>query len=134
MIAADTGFFVEYLNANELAAEIWARARADQQKLIMSVITIFELRRLALKGEIKRSQTGMFVELAPRVCSIVYLDEANSYELLDRAARIAHGNGLSMADSLILTSALDAGATVLYTTDSDMAKYRGERGLEIVRL
>lgn len=133
MIFCDTGFFVEYLNANKQAAELWSNARAQQQKPIMSVISLYELRKLALKGEIKKPPTSEFLRLAPTLCSIIYLSETNSKGLLEQAARIAHGNSMSMADSLIFTSALQAGATTLYTTDSDMAKYKGA-GPDIVRL
>ena len=134
MIACDTGFFVEYLNANSKAADIWAGARKRRQKPIISVVLLYELRRLALKGEIKRAQPEAFLNLAPKLCVVVYLDHYNRDALLEQAARIAHGNGLSMADSLIFTSALQAGATVLYTTDSDMAKYKGDRGPEVMKL
>ena len=65
--------------------------------------------------------------LLPSLCQVVYLGEESS-ELLEHAARLAHGNALSMADSLILASALSLGASKLYTTDSDMAKYQGKDG------
>lgn len=134
MIACDTGFFVEYLNANPQAAGVWATARTNRQKLIMSVISIYELKRLALKGDIEQAPTEAFLKLVPKLCHVVYLGKANSEALLEQAARIAHGNGLSMADSLIFTSALQEGATLLYTTDSDMAKYKGKLGPEIITL
>ena len=71
--------------------------------------------------------------MVPTLCNVVYLGKANSDSLLEQAARIARGNSMSMADSIIFTSALQAGATVLYTTDNDMAKYKGV-GPEIVTL
>jgi predicted nucleic acid-binding protein len=45
---------------------------------------------------------------------------------------MAHGNGLSMADAIILTSLIHAGAEVVYTTDRDLARYGA--GPEIVLL
>ena len=134
MIACDTGFFVEYLNATQQAADVWAQARSVGQKPIMSVISVYELRKLAFKGEIEQTRTAAFLNLVPRLCHVVYLGEALSHTLLEQAARIAHGNGMSMADSLIFTSALQAGATVLYTSDGDMAKYKGKLGPKIVLL
>ena len=133
MNACDTGFFVTYLNANRQAAEVWAAARARNQKLIVSVVSLYELRRLALKGVIERERTEQLLTLLPSLCHIVYLDRGCG-ELLERAARVAHGNGLSLADSLILSSALLAGADTLYTTDSNMAKYRGKDGPNVVAL
>ena len=133
MSACDTGFFVEYLDANARAAEVFAAARVGRERLIVSVISLYELRRLALEGVTEKGRTEKLLVLLHRVCRVVYLDQ-NSDELLERAARIAHGNGLSMADSLILSSALLAGADTLYTTDSDMAKYRGKDGPNVVLL
>ena len=133
MSACDTGFFVEYLNANARAAEVFAAARVRKEKLVVSVISLYELRRLALRGVTEQGRTGKLLTLLPNVCRVIYLDR-DSDALLERAARIAHGNGLSMADSLILSSALLAGADTLYTTDSDMAKYRGRDGPNVVLL
>ena len=130
MNACDTGFFVEYLNANGAAAEVWEAARARKQKLIVSVVSLYELRRLALKGVIEPQRTKTLLTLLPSLCQVVYLGEESS-ELLKHAARLAHGNALSMADSLILASALSLGASKLYTTDSDMAKYQGKDGPSI---
>lgn len=132
MIGCDTGFFVEYLRENQTALDVWSEARRTSERLVLSIITLFELRRLALKGEILRPQTETFIGIAPKLCKVIYLDK-DSGELLEQAARIAHGNGLSMADSLIFTAILRAGASVLYTTDSDMAAYKGQ-GPRIVRL
>ena len=133
MSACDTGFFVAYLNAHAQAAEVWAAARAHNQKLIVSVVSLYELRRLALKGVIEPGRTEKLLTLLPSLCRIIYLDQASD-ALLERSARVAHGNGLSMADSLILGSALLAGADTLYTTDNDMAKYQGKDGPNVVLL
>ena len=133
MTACDTGFFVEYLNANDQAAEVLATARAKRQKLVISVISLFELRRLALKGVIDPERTEKLLMLLPSLCRVVYLDQ-DAHELLEQAARLAHGNGLSMADSLVLGSALLAGADTLYTTDRDVAKYKGKAGPTVVLL
>ena len=99
----------------------------------MSVVSLYELRCLALRGVIERKRTEKPLALLLSVCRIVYLNRDGN-ELLERAARIAHGNGLSMADSLILGSALLAGADTLYTIDSDMTKYQGKDGPNVVLL
>lgn len=133
MTACDTGFFVEYLDANDQAAEILAAARTRREKLVISVVSLYELRRLALKGVIDQKRTEKLLTILPSLCRVVYLDR-DAHDLLEQSARLAHGNGLSMADSLVLGSALQAGADTLYTTDSDLAKYKGEKGPKVVML
>lgn len=59
------------------------------------------------------------------VCRIVWLGPDSGAELLARAARLGHGNGLAMADAVILASLLDAGARTVYTTAALVAGYQG---------
>ena len=80
-----------------------------------------------------QAETEALLRLLPDLCQIVYLDK-EQLPLLEKAARLAHGNGLPMADSLILASALSQGASVLYSTDSDMTKYKGSEGPEVKKL
>lgn len=132
MIACDTGFFVEYLKANSQATILLGRADVHN-KPIVSVISLFELRKLALKGVTDSEKTDALLALIPKICQVVYLDSGSDL-LIERAARLAHGNGLSMADSLIFASALECGADMLYTTDSDMLRYQGKEGPKVVNL
>ncbi len=133
MIACDTGFFVAFLQGNAKALEVWSEALVTSEPIILSVISIYELRRLALKGEVLQAETEALLELLPILCVVVYLDD-KGLTLVEQAARLAHGNGLSMADSLILASAMQLEAKVLFTTDSDMTKYKGKLGPEVVKL
>jgi predicted nucleic acid-binding protein len=61
------------------------------------------------------------VEL-PRICEVVWLGET---DLLSRAARIGHGSGISMADALILASLLAVDVDKVYSTDTDLGRFRG---------
>jgi predicted nucleic acid-binding protein len=48
-----------------------------------------------------------------------------SNSFLDEAARLSHGNDLSMADAMMLATALRHDAEELYTTDHDLRAYEG---------
>jgi predicted nucleic acid-binding protein len=52
----------------------------------------------------------------------------------DRAAGLAHGKGLSMADALVLMVALEVDATRLYTGDHDLLALDGFGALAIVEV
>ena len=49
MIGLDTGFFVELLKGNVRAIEIWQNI-IDGDECTVSCLTLYELRRLCLKG------------------------------------------------------------------------------------
>jgi predicted nucleic acid-binding protein len=55
-----------------------------------------------------------------------------SNAFLDEAARLPHGNDLSMADAMMLATALRHDADELYTTDTDLLAYDGP--IEIIRV
>lgn len=125
MIGLDTGFFVRLLGGHSGAVEVWTLV-AEGAPAAVSCVSLYELERLALRGVLDRSATDVLHAELPVLCTLVWLDGAEGADRLRRAARLAHGNGLAMADALILTSLLDAGARTVYTTDTDMARYDGD--------
>ncbi len=78
--------------------------------------------RQGLKGAIGKMAAETLVEELPQLCRVVWLTEP---ALLRRAARIAHGHALAMADALILASLIEAEAGEVYTTDPDLGRYPG---------
>lgn len=131
VIGCDTGFFKHLLDGHPTALEVWRQAEAKEHHLVLSCISLFELSRLGLKGALPREQAEQLVANLPLACEVVWLSERNA-ALLAEAARVAHGNALSMADALILVSLAAAGAERIYTTDSDLLAYR--HGPEMVRV
>ena len=129
MTGLDTGFFLLLFKANEEAVAVWGGIRRGEQRGIISAITLFELTRHGLIGRTDRTRTSRFVELLPIVCRVVWIDEA---EITTRAAALAHGNGLAMADAFVLDACLRAGCDTLYTTDADLLKYAS--GPEVILL
>lgn len=127
----DTGFFVRLYEQHPTALGAWRDVGEGQLWGVVSCISLLELRRLGLRGALPKEVAELFRKQVPDVCEVVWLGQGNE-ALLDQAARLAHGNGLSMADALILSSFIDAGAEVIYTTDSDFEASKA--GPRIVRL
>ena len=118
----DTGFFHRVVGRDETATHVWADVRAGRALGTVSFVTLFELDRLGLRGVLPKDVAEGLVDALPATCRVVWLSEPGP---LRRAARLAHGIGLAMADALILSSLLDAGAETVYTTDSDFERYDG---------
>lgn len=49
MIGLDTGFFIELMNGEEEAANLWKSRLDDEVELVVSSLTLFEIERLGLK-------------------------------------------------------------------------------------
>lgn len=116
----DTGFFVRLLQEDSTAEHVWARITSGRAAGVLSCLSLYELEKQGLNGLVQREATETLVRELPHVCMVVWLDNP---DLLRRAARIAHGNALAMADALILTSLIEAGAEEVYTTDRDLEAY-----------
>jgi predicted nucleic acid-binding protein len=125
----DTGFFVALLNNQEKALDVWdSKIRSRQVEGIVSCITLYELLKIALKSRLDKGKTEKFLENVPEICRVIWLDEI----LIRQSAYLSHSMNLAMADALILQSLITGGAKTIYTTDTDLAKYK--LGPKIVRL
>ncbi len=125
VLGFDTGFFVRLLQADARAVAAWADVRAGHAVGAASCITLFELDRLGLRGQVERAPAEGLVAALPVTCRVVWLGPEDGAARIHRAVRLGQGNGLAMADAIILTSLLDAGATTVYTSDPDFERYDG---------
>ncbi len=130
-IGCDTGFFVEFILRNPTVRQLTQEAAQGEHALVTSVVCIYELKKLGLKGMLSKNAAFQVATDIPLLYDVVFLDDT-ALPIVDQAVRLAHGNGLSMADALILSSVLSKGATRLYTVDRDMTKYRGN--IEVINL
>jgi predicted nucleic acid-binding protein len=131
MIGLDTGFFIALLQGHGEATTVWSSGLNEDRELVTSCLTLFELQRLGLKGAITEST---------EVCEAIQAATAVVWpgsSILSAAARLSHGNGIPAIDSLILASLLSRDVDTVYTTDSDLERYRAQhvrvinlRGLE----
>ncbi|MGL4608683.1 MAG: type II toxin-antitoxin system VapC family toxin [Trueperaceae bacterium] len=136
MVGFDSGFFGRLLTESQAkdsqskhakVVSIWQKTVALNNGVV-SCISLYELRKLALRGILDKAQTEYFLERLPKICSVVWLDDM----LMKKAAYLSHSVNLAMADALILQSLLDGGASTVYTTDNDLTKYK--LGPKIIRL
>ena len=126
VLGFDTGFFQRLYARDAQATAAWDDVRAGHAVGAISCVTLFEIERLGLRGGVlPRDVADGLVRSLPVTCRVVWLGADDGADRLHRAVRLAHGNGLAMADAIILTSLLDAGATTVYTTDSDFDRYDG---------
>lgn len=128
----DTGFFYRLVSGTggERVQNAWADLGRGEADGVLSHVVCFELYRHGLRGSLPREQTEALVTDLPSLCRVVPVGDL---ERCEGAARLSHGNGLSMADAFILEAALAHDADRLYTTDADFEKYEGEE-IEIVLL
>ena len=125
VLGFDTGFFVRLLQADARAVSAWADVRANRAVGAASCVTLFEFDRLGLRGQVERGSAEALVAAIPLTCRVVWLGPDDGAARIRRAVRLGQGNGLAMADAIILASLLDAGATTVYTVDSDFERYDG---------
>jgi predicted nucleic acid-binding protein len=129
VIGLDTGFFVELLRNNSKAARIWEGIIEGDESAV-SCLTLYELKRLSLKGAIDSHAVDTVLEAIEGICKVVWLDEA---EVLIAAATISQSQGMHAIDSLILASISTLNAKTIYTTDSHIEKYK-RKGVNIINV
>jgi predicted nucleic acid-binding protein len=100
----DTGYFVKYVTG-ELdqkhrralqAVALQAVAEGGSTGL-SSAIVIYELKKLGLRGVLSKEDADWLARTVGDACEV---DRHLPDDVLDEAARLSHGNGLSMADSM----------------------------------
>ncbi|MCU0578511.1 MAG: type II toxin-antitoxin system VapC family toxin [Desulfobacterota bacterium] len=129
MTGLDTGFFVKLLQGDSRTVTLFAQMEPDAD-LCLSSLTIFELKRLGLKGALDLEALTKLIETIMDLCHISWLD---SVEIHTAAAGLSHGLGLPALDALILAGLLKNGSELIYTTDAHFEKYH-KKGVRIVKL
>jgi predicted nucleic acid-binding protein len=127
----DTGYFVKYAagTLNDKHRHALQAVATDTAMGFASAIVTYELKKLGLKGVLDKADAEWLVETVGHACEI---DRVLTDDYLDEAARLSHGNDLSMADAMILATALRNDADRIYTTDTDLLTYEGS--IEVVRI
>ena len=130
MTGLDSGFFVELLKGNEQAVEKWKNIVDGETDAVVCGLTIYDLKRLALKGGLTIAAVQLTIEAIMAVCQVVWIDDC---ELLDAAARLSHGNDIPAVDAIILASLLQAGTHTIYSTDRHLQNFK-KKGITIINL
>lgn len=129
MIGLDTGFFVELVRNNSMAVRVWESIIEGEDSAV-SCLTLYELKRLSLKGAIEPNAVDAMIEAIHTICKVVWLDEV---EILIGAATISQSYGIHAIDSLILSSLAVLNTKTIYTTDSHIEKYK-RKGISVINM
>jgi len=129
MIGLDTGFFVELLRKNLKAVEVW-KGFIEGDESAVSCLTLYELKRLSLKGVIESDAVNTLLEAIGAISKVVWLDKT---EILTEAATISQNHGIHAVDSLIVAGLVSSKVKTIYTTDSHIEKYK-RKGVNIINL
>lgn len=120
----DTGYFVKYATGelSETHRQVLRDLASEDGLAVANGLVIYELKKLGYRGVLDVEDAEWFVEIVDDACKV---ERGLSNSFLDEAARLSHGNDLSMADAMMLTTALRHDADELYTTDTDLLAYEG---------
>lgn len=118
MIGLDTGFFIELMNGNEEAVNLWRACLDDDVELVVSSLSLFEIERLGLKGKLHHCEA--ILDAIESVTLVVWL----ARDILTLAARFSDGPGIPAMDSLILACLVSNDCTDIYTTDAHLEAYQ----------
>jgi predicted nucleic acid-binding protein len=129
MVGLDTGFFVRLLQAHPQAVSLWKRV-IDGDPAAVSCLSLFELRRLALRGAVEPGAVDVLIKAISGLCETVWLDRL---ELTAEGADLAHTIGLPSVDALIVASLLSRQVRAIYTTDGHFERCRA-KGIRVVLL
>ncbi len=126
MIGIDTGFFIELIKGNKQTLKVWNEI-LDGEDSVVSGISLYELKKLALKGSIDRHSADTLLDAIKNICNIAWLDH---YDLFMSAANLSHALGLHMSDALILSGFIKYKATSIYTVDPHFCSYK-KKGVNV---
>ena len=129
-IGTDTGFYVELLRGHPKPIDIWKQFMEGESEGVCSALSVFELKRLGLKGKVPENAIDALIEAIPAICRMLWITEPG---VLRYAARLSHGLGIPAVDSLILAGMLEAGCEIIYTTDSHFESYV-KKGVSVINL
>ena len=129
MTGLDTGFFVKLLKGDRQAVRLFERMD-DDTDLCVSCLTIFELKRLSLRGALEKDAVKQLIDHILSLCRISWLDNV---EIHDLAVGLAHGLGIPAVDSLILAGFILNGSETIYTPGSHLEKYI-KKGVRVIKL
>jgi predicted nucleic acid-binding protein len=129
MTGLDTGFFVKLLQGDRRTVELFEQMD-DDADLCVSCLTIFELKRLSLKGALGKDAVSGLIDHIRSLCHIAWID---TVEIHDVAAGLSHGLGIPGIDSLILAGFILNSVETIYTSDAHLGKYI-KKGVQVIKL
>lgn len=130
MTGLDTGFFIKLLEGDKAAIGLWNILLDDGDDAVVSCLTLFELKKLSLKGKIEKDAVDVLSDAIQTICLISWLDNK---QILSLGAKLSNSLGMHTTDALILSGFVTAGVDTIYTTDSGLKMYK-KKGVKVVNL
>ena len=121
-VGVDTGFFFALEEGDLRALKVWRKG-----EIVTSVIVLYELQKKLLQGRFQ--DWPSLIQDIEASLEVALL----TFEGAKRAAHLSHSLKIPGLDSLILATLLEAGCTVIYTTDHHLEEYR-DKDVKIVNL
>lgn len=129
-VGLDTGYFIRLFNRNETAVSVWLDLTDGKVDGVVSPLTLFELKRLSLKGHIKMDHMDILLEAIEGMCQVAWISQS---DMLFTGASISYGNGIPTVDAIILACFIRHGVDTVYTTDGHFKSYKTKK-LKIILL
>lgn len=120
MTGFDTGFFVRLLQNSQEAVTLWKKV-IEKETVVISCLSLYELKKLALKGAIDSNSVNRLLDNLPYVCEIIWLDND---DIIQTGSQISHSFGLPSIDSLIIAVFEKHKVKQIYTTDKHFKRYK----------
>jgi len=120
-VGVDTSFFFAVEADHPVALNIW-----NNEAIVISSITIFELQRKLLTGKFKGYHLLAQIERSVEIINV-------TAAIAKKAAFISHTFGIHGFDSLIISSLVGAGCKKIYSGDPHFEDFK-EKNVKIVKL
>lgn len=118
----DTSFFFAFKGGHAERVGLFREVMEQRREAAVSTVTIFELLR---HGHVGRLEPDFAEGILAETGAAFMRAGIDTDNVLRRAAGIAHGMGLAMADALVAASLEIAGCKRIHTADSDFSAYEG---------
>lgn len=122
IVALDTNIFIYYLNANSqfysVSASIIEKIVQGNLRAVTSILTLIELLSFDIPKDAVKKLEQEFSDMPNITLKEVSLNIAKI------AARLRREQGIKLADSIQLATALDTNAQAFITNDSRLKKFK----------
>lgn len=112
MVGIDTGFFITLMRGNRQAVETWTSFSANDEKLIVSVLTLGEI--LYFSYRVGKPENGQEMTRGIVMASdVIDVNQA----IVEKASALKTGRNIPYVDSIIIATFLENACTEIHTTD-----------------
>jgi len=127
MLGLDTGYFIGIIQGEKNIIKHWEGLKTHETVPYVSVLTLGDILYLTIRVG-KPEQGRKMVEGIEKTSNIVDVNK----QIVERAATLKGGHGISYVDSIIIASFLENGCKEIHTKDRKHFEEVKNKGLKIV--